>query len=85
MSSNIQASISNNMSQIIPFPLVSNTTAPADWVGEFSELVAQISQERIAQYNYPDCVRANAQYGGVYLECKTSGKCFHYMSLMQNY
>jgi hypothetical protein len=46
MSSNIQASISNNMSQIIPFPLVRNTTAPADWVGEFSDLVAQISQER---------------------------------------
>jgi hypothetical protein len=52
MSSNIlAASISNNMSQIIPFPLVSNTTAPADWVGEFSDLVAQISQERIAQCN----------------------------------
>jgi len=52
MSSNIQAaSISNNMSQIIPFPLVRNTTAPADWVGEFSDLVAQISEERIAQYN----------------------------------
>jgi hypothetical protein len=43
MSSNIQTSISNNMSQIIPFPLVSTTTAPADWVGEFSDLVAQIS------------------------------------------
>jgi hypothetical protein len=43
MSSNIQASISNNMNQIIPFPLISNTTAPEDWVGEFSELVAQIS------------------------------------------
>ena len=51
MSSNIQASISNNMSQIIPFPLVRNTTAPADWVGEFSDLVAQISLERIAQFN----------------------------------
>ena len=44
MLSNIQAaSISNNMSQIIPFPLVSNTTAPADWVGEFRDLVAQTS------------------------------------------
>ena len=44
MSSNIQAvSISNNMSQIIPFPLVRNTTVPEDWVGEFSDLVAQIS------------------------------------------
>ena len=44
--SSIQASISNNMSQIIPFPLVSNTTAPADWVGEFSDLVAHISKRR---------------------------------------
>jgi hypothetical protein len=44
MSSNIQAaSISNDISQIIPFPLISNTTAPEDWVGEFSDLVAQIS------------------------------------------
>ena len=44
MSSNIlAASISNKMSQIIPFPLVRNTTASADWVGEFSDLVAQIS------------------------------------------
>ena len=49
----------NQVAQIIPFPLIGNTTNPLDWVEVFRDLVGQISRER-AGNNLPDCVQVNA-------------------------
>ena len=65
----------NQVAQIIPFPLIGNTTNPLDWVEVFRDLVGQISRERIGN-NLADCVQVDAQYGGFYLECKTSKRLY---------
>ena len=70
----------NQVAQIIPFPLIGNTTNPLDWVEVFRDLVGQISRDRIGN-NLPDCVQVDAQYGGFYLECKTPKRFIHYFSL----
>ena len=57
-----------------------NTANPLVWVEMLCELVEQISRERLTN-NLPDCVKVDIQYGGFYLECKSTGKHFHYYSL----
>ena len=53
--------IPNQVAQIIPFPLIGNTTNPLDWVEVFRDLVGQISRERAGVgNNLPDCVQVNA-------------------------
>jgi hypothetical protein len=44
-----EASEANSNHQIIPFPLVGNTTVPLNWVEEFKDLVAQFSSERMTR------------------------------------
>ena len=46
-------------SQIIPFPLIGNTTNPLDWVEVFSDLVSRFSLNRLGN-NLPDCIQVNA-------------------------
>jgi len=46
-----EASEFNSNHQIIPFPLVGNTTVPLNWVEEFKDLVAQFSSARMAENN----------------------------------
>jgi hypothetical protein len=46
-----EANINGNNHQIIPFPLVGNTTVPLNWVEEFKDLVAQFSSARMAENN----------------------------------
>ena len=58
----------NQVAQIIPFPLIGNTTNPLDWVEVFRDLVGQISRERAGNNlpehgtcsGYPACVQVNA-------------------------
>jgi len=46
-----EAREANRNHQIIPFPLVGNTTVPLNWVEEFKDLVAQFSSARMAENN----------------------------------
>jgi len=46
-----EAREANSNHQIIPFPLVCNTTVPLNWVEEFKGLVAQFSSARMAENN----------------------------------
>ena len=59
MVSRQQLHIQNKESQIIPFPLIGNTSNPLDWVEVFSDLVSRFSRDRLGN-NLPDCIKVSA-------------------------
>ena len=59
MVSRQQLHIQNQESQIIPFPLIGNTSNPLDWVEVFSDLVSRFSRDRLGN-NLPDCIKVSA-------------------------